>query len=430
MRIAVIGLWHLGTVTAACLASVGHKVTAIDPDANVVAGLLAGELPVQEPGLAPLIEAQVRSGNLRFSSQLEAVGGNEVAWLAFDTPVDEHDVADVDSVIDKAIALLPFMATGAIMLVSSQMPVGSVARLEKHHKELALKNRVRFACAPENLRLGKAIEVFLEPDRVVVGVRLREDRDLLESIWSPFTPQIEWMSVESAEMTKHAINAFLATSVAFANEIARICERVGADAIEVERGLKSDLRIGRRAYLHPGAAYGGGTLARDITFLQDVASSNGVEPAVFKGVKTSNDLHQNWLYDHFLWCVGRPRGKTVAVLGLTYKAGTSALRRSKALETCSWLCGEGASVMAYDPTVQVRQPEIPPAVHLAATPEEALDQADVLLVATEWPQFQALLPETLVQRMKSALVIDPSGHLERTLGHDGRIRYHSVGRNR
>src|ERR1035441_10740536 len=114
MRIAVIGLWHLGTVTAACLASVGHKVTAIDPDANVVAGLLAGELPVQEPGLAPLIEAQVRSGNLRFSSQLEAVGGNEVAWLAFDTPVDEHDVADVDSVIDKAIALLPFMATGAI----------------------------------------------------------------------------------------------------------------------------------------------------------------------------------------------------------------------------------------------------------------------------------------------------------------------------
>jgi UDPglucose 6-dehydrogenase len=430
MRIAVIGLWHLGTVTAACLASVGHTVTAIDPDANVVAGLLAGELPVQEPGLAPLIEAQVRSGNLRFSSQLEAVGGNEVAWLAFDTPVDEHDVADVDSVIDKAIALLPFMATGAIMLVSSQMPVGSVARLEKHHKELALKNRVRFACAPENLRLGKAIEVFLEPDRVVVGVRLREDRDLLESIWSPFTAQIEWMSVESAEMTKHAINAFLATSVAFANEIARICERVGADAIEVERGLKSDLRIGRRAYLHPGAAYGGGTLARDITFLQDVASSNGVEPALFKGVKTSNDLHQNWLYDHFLRCVGRPRGKTVAVLGLTYKAGTSALRRSKALETCSWLCGEGASVMAYDPTVQVRQPEIPPAVHLAATLEEALDQADVLLVATEWPQFQALLPETLVQRMKSALVIDPSGHLERTLGHDGRIRYHSVGRNR
>jgi UDPglucose 6-dehydrogenase len=387
-------------------------VTAIDPDANV------------------MIEAQVKSGNLQFSSQLEDVAGSEVAWIAFDTPVDDNDVADVDSVIDKAIALLPFMATSAIMLVSSQMPVGSVARLEKHYKELALKNRVRFACAPENLRLGKAIEVFLEPDRVVVGVRSREDRDLLESIWSPFTAQIEWMSVESAEMTKHAINAFLATSVAFANEIARICERVGADAIEVERGLKSDLRIGRRAYLHPGAAYGGGTLARDITFLQDVASNNGVEPALFKGVKASNDLHQNWLYDQFLRWVGSPRDKTVAVLGLTYKAGTSALRRSKALETCNWLCGEGASVMAYDPTVQVRQPEIPPAVHLAATPEEALDQADVLLVATEWPQFQTLLPETLVQRMKSALVIDPSGHLERTLGHDGRIRYHSVGRNR
>jgi UDPglucose 6-dehydrogenase len=430
MRIAVVGLWHLGTVTAACLASVGHHVTAIDPDANVIAGLQVGELPVQEPGLAQMIEAQVRSGNLQFSSQLEAVAGSEVAWIAFDTPVDDNDVADVNSVIDQAIALLPFMSTGAIMLVSSQMPVGSVARLEKHFKDLALNNRVRFACAPENLRLGKAIEVFLEPDRVVVGVRSREDKELLESIWKPFTAQIEWMSVESAEMTKHAINSFLATSVAFANEIARICERVGADAIEVERGLKSDLRIGRRAYLHPGAAYGGGTLARDITFLHNVASSNGVEPALFKGVKASNDLHQDWLYDHFLRWVGPPRGKTVAVLGLTYKAGTSALRRSKAVETCSWLCGEGASVRAYDPTVTVRPPEIPHGVHLAATMEAALDQADVLLVATEWPQFQALLPETLVDRMKSALVIDPSGHLERTLGHDGRIRYHAVGRNR
>ena len=430
MRIAVVGLWHLGTVTAACLASVGHTVTAIDPDENVVAGLQVGELPVQEPELAQMIEAQVRSGNLRFSSHLDAVAGNEVTWIAFDTPVDENDVADVDSVIHGAITLLPMMSTGAIMLVSSQLPVGSIARLEKHYKDLALDNRVRFACAPENLRLGKAIEVFLKPDRVVVGVRSSEDRDLLGSIWKPFPTQIEWMSVESAEMTKHAINAFLATSVAFANEIARICERVGADAIEVEHGLKSDLRIGRRAYLHPGAAYGGGTLARDITFLRTVASSNGVEPALFNGVKASNDLHQNWLYSQFLRYVGPPRGKTVAVLGLTYKPGTSALRRSKALETCGWLCDKGASVKAYDPAVPVRRPEIPPAVHVAATPEAALDQADALVVATEWPQFRALLPETLVQRMKSALVIDPFGHLEETLGHDGRIRYHSVGRSR
>src|ERR1035437_6213751 len=212
MRIAVVGLWHLGTVTAACLASVGHKVTAIDPDANVVAGLQAGELPVQEPGLAQMIEEQARSGNLRFSSQMEAVAGHEVTWIAFDTPVDDNDVADVDSVIQRAIALLPMMSTGAIMLVSSQMPVGSVARLEKHYNDLALDNRVRFACAPENLRLGKAIEVFLQPDRVVVGVRSCEDRDFLGLVWQPFTTNIEWMSVESAEMTKHAINAFLATS--------------------------------------------------------------------------------------------------------------------------------------------------------------------------------------------------------------------------
>lgn len=430
MRIAVVGLWHLGTVTAACAAAAGHEVTAIDENAGVVTGLQQGTLPVEEPGLAQMIQAQTASGRLRFCSQPEAVSGHEVVWITFDTPVDDNDVADTEYVFSRCIALLPLMSNDALMLVSSQMPVGSIARLEDHYRGLSAPKGLRFAYSPENLRLGKALDVFMRPDRVVVGVRSAADRERLTPVWAPFTGQIEWMSVESAEMTKHAINAFLATSVAFINEIARVCERVGADATEVERGLKSDSRIGSRAYLHPGSAFAGGTLARDVVFLRQAASRAGIHPALFNGVMESNHLHQNWLQTRFEQCVGDPRGKTIAVLGLTYKPGTSTLRRSNAVEICRWLSAKGARVTAYDPAVTSAAPEIAGVLQLADSIETAVSGADALLIATEWPEFRAVAPDTLAHRMNSPVVIDPFGLLEKTLGGDARIRYYTVGRQR
>src|SRR5437016_5543607 len=265
MRIAVVGLWHLGTVTASCLAAAGHEVTAIDEDSQLISELRKGKPPIEEPGLPQLVEAQIQTGRLRFSSQLQPVSNHDVVWVTLDTPIDQNDIGDVDYVFGRSLALLPLMANDGTMLISSQIPVGTVARLERSHQNLSLGNRIRFAYSPENLRLGKAIETFMKPDRVVVGIRSAEDRERLQPIWWPLTDRVEWMSVESAEMTKHAINTFLAMSIAFANEVARICEEVGADAVEVERGLKSDLRIGQRAYLRPGAAFAGGTLARDLT---------------------------------------------------------------------------------------------------------------------------------------------------------------------
>jgi UDPglucose 6-dehydrogenase len=430
MRIVVAGLWHLGTVTAACLAAMGHKVTAFDEDPSVISALQEGNLPVEEPGLRELIETQVRSGQLSLTSDTGSVSGKEVVWIAFDTPVDENDIADVENVFQRAAVLLPVMSEAAIMLVSSQMPTGSVARLEKYYKDLSLTNHIRFACAPENLRLGRAIQTFMRPDRVVVGVRSSEDKRLLLPIWKPLSCPIEWMSIESAEMTKHAINAFLATSVAFINELSRICEQVGADAGEVERGLKSDLRIGRGAYLHPGAAFAGGTLARDVMFLRKIALQNGIDPALFDGVKASNDIHQNWFQTRFMEYLGDPRGQTVAVLGLTYKPGTSTLRRSSAVEACVWLLRKGARVMAYDPEITGGKPDIPELVQLADAAERALNGADSLLVGTAWPEFLLLSPDAVVARMKSPIVFDPSGHLEDTLGKDQRILYYSVGRGR
>ncbi len=427
MRIAVIGLWHLGTVTAACLASAGHDVVAIDDDAAVIEGLENGIVPVEEPGLPELITKERQSGRLRFCSDEAAVSEAEVVWIAYDTPVDENDVGDYESVIEWCVALFPFLRHDAIMLVSSQLPVGSLAAIEKRYRSFSHAGQVRFACAPENLRLGRSVDIFLNPDRVVVGVRSPEDKSRLAPIWAPFASKIEWMSVESAETTKHAINAFLATSVAFINEIARICEVVDADAMEVERGLKSDSRIGHRAYLHPGPAFGGGTLARDLGFLANVACRHGVRTPLIEGIKLSNQEHQSWLQGGFMRWVGEATGKRVAVLGLTYKPGTSALRRSKALDVCRWLLSEGASVIAYDPTVTGRHAGIPEAVQLAETAEEVLDGADALLITTEWPQFRQLSGDDMVSRMKSAVVIDPSAHLKAVVGSDRRIRYYCIG---
>ena len=246
MDVAVAGLWHLGTVTAACLAKAGLRVRAFDQDIDIVLGLQEGRLPVAEPGLADLTARCMSDGLLSFSNDPAAVAA-DVVWITYDTPVDEQDRADVSFVMNSIAVLFPYLKHDSLVIVSSQLPVGSTARLEAMYRAAHPDGKASFAYSPENLRLGKAIEVFARPDRVVVGIRSEADRARIASLLAPFTDRVEWMSVESAEMTKHALNAFLATSIVFINEVAALCERVGVDVREVERGLKSDIRIGQRA---------------------------------------------------------------------------------------------------------------------------------------------------------------------------------------
>ncbi|MCC6190925.1 MAG: UDP-glucose/GDP-mannose dehydrogenase family protein, partial [Anaerolineales bacterium] len=293
MNVCVFGLWHLGSVTAACLAAAGHNVTGLDPDPAVVAGLADGCPPLFEPGLEALVRAGLAGGRLRFTSEAaEALAGAEVAWVTDDTPVDDDDRADVDFVVERVTGLFPHLAAGALVLISSQVPVGTTRRLEQAYAAAFPGGSASFAYSPENLRLGGAIKAFREPDRVVAGVRRPADRERVARLLAPFTGRVEWMSVESAEMTKHALNAFLATSVAFINEVAALSEQVGADAKEVERGLKSEARIGPRAYLSPGAAFAGGTLARDVAFLTAIGAERAVPTPLLAGVRASNDAHK------------------------------------------------------------------------------------------------------------------------------------------
>ena len=275
---------------------------------------------------------------------------------------------------------------------------------------------LRFACVPENLRLGRAIEVFTHTDRFVAGVRDERDRAQLEPLLSRFTERIEWMGVESAEMTKHALNAFLATSVAFINEVAAICERVGANGAEVARGLKSEARIGPRAYLSPGDAFAGGTLARDIVFLGALADREGLPARLVTGVRESNLAHREWAWRTLESRFGDGlAGRRIAVWGLTYKPGTSTLRRSSALALCERLADVGAAVVAYDPAIDRLSTEHS-GVALAADPLAAVWGADALVVSTPWPEFRDIDLDAALSAMTGSLVIDAGGYLAGDLG--------------
>jgi len=412
MKVCVVGLWHLGSVTAACLSSDGHQVYGLDFDAQVIDGLSQGKAPLFEPGLDELVQKGIQAQTLRFTTDPElAARDAAVIWLTYDTPVDEDDRADVDYVIERMSRLFPYLQNGQEVLVSSQLPAGSCRRLqEMFEKAYPNQKTVGFSCSPENLRLGKAISVFTQPDRVVIGTRTEKSQAVFKELLSPFTDRIEWMGVESAEMTKHALNAFLATSVTFINEIAVLCEQVGADAKEVERGLKTEARIGPKAYLGPGGAFAGGTLARDIAFLSQLGEKYQQPIHIFPAVKASNDAHKLWHLRHLEKSLGGVRGKTIAVWGLTYKPGTNTLRRSSAIELCQSLLAQGAKVQAHDPSLKTLPGEFSE-IQLCASVDEAAQNADALVIATEWPDYKNVRLNETLQKMNNFLVLDANRFL-------------------
>ena len=427
MKVCVLGLWHLGSVTAACLASVGHEVTGLDSNSGIVEKLQKAEPPVSEPGLDGLIREGINAGQLRFTSDAKiAISSTEVLWVTYDTPVDENDQADVEFVFEEVLKLLSFLSIDTTVLVSSQLPVGSIRRFEDISAEKYPEKNIRFAYSPENLRLGKSLDVFLHPDRVIIGVRRQEDREILNRLLGPITDNILWMGVESAEMTKHAINAFLGMSITFINEIASICENIGADAHEVETGLKSETRIGPAAYLSPGAAFAGGTLARDIEFLKYIGSLNNLVNPLISAVRKSNDEHKKWIQRRLVAVLGNLKGKRIAVWGLTYKPGTNTLRRSLSVEMCNWLQEQGAEIAVHDPS----KCELPDnwlgAVVRSKTPLEALEGACALVIATQWPEYREINVSD-VENIAGQFAVFDSNRFLSDFNKSSVISYYSVG---
>jgi UDPglucose 6-dehydrogenase len=421
MKIVVLGLWHLGCVTAACAAKF-ESVIGLDFDSAVVAELQNGRPPLFEPGLAELINEGLQSKRLTFSSDpAQACRDAGLLLVCYDTPVDDNDVADLAPVIDGIGRCVPHLRPGTLILISSQIPAGTCRALEGRFPDH------RFAYSPENLRLGKALSIFTNADRIILGVRTEADAKELEPLLTNFTQNLIVVRTESAEMIKHAINSFLASSIAFMNEISRICEEVGADAKEVERGLKSEPRIGPGAYLSPGGPFAGGTLARDVVALTKIGQEKGEPLVLVPAIKLSNDQHKLWAIQKLQEELGELAGRSVAILGLTYKPGTDTLRRSLAIELCRELVKKGASVRAYDPIVAALPDDLA-GVTLSRNLEEVVIGADAALVCTEWPQIREADWERILSASKGLVVIDANGFLAQAVGKLEGVRYRQVGK--
>jgi UDPglucose 6-dehydrogenase len=418
MNITILGLWHLGCVTAACCAE-RFPVQGLDFETDLIDRLKQGQPPISEPGLEELVQSGLRKGSLSFSTDLAKVCANtDLLWVCFDTPVDEQDRADVEFVLSRLRRCLADLPAGAIVLISSQMPVGTCKKLSTEFPQFS------FACSPENLQLGRALDAFRKPDRIIVGVREEAVRSKLQGLLGHFCSNLLIVSPESAEMTKHALNSFLALSVSFINEIARVCELVGADARQVEAGLKSDVRIGPRAYLSPGPAFAGGTLARDVAMLTELGKQFNERLLLIPAIKQSNDQHKEWTLLKLQRLLTELKGRTVAVLGLTYKPFTDTLRRSSSVELCRGLVERSGLVRAYDPAI--KQLDMP-GVILCPSAAEAMRGADAAVLATPWPEFRQLDWLAAIRQMNRALVLDAHGFVKEQMRALPEADYHTVG---
>jgi UDPglucose 6-dehydrogenase len=269
--------------------------------------------------------------------------------------------------------------------------------------------------------------MFRNPERIVVGTRAAGEHPRLRQLLEPFSRNLVWMSNESAEMTKHALNSFLANSIAFANEIGALCEENGADSKAVEIGLKTDRRIGPYAYLGAGGPFAGGTLGRDLSFLIDSAEQAGIPIPLLESIRRSNDFHKNWPRRKLESVLGTLPGRSVAVLGLTYKPGTDTLRRSVAVELCHWLWDRQVCVNAFDPAVRQLPEDLNRRITLCHSASEALQGCDAAVIATEWPEFRELAAQDLIQQMKTPVVLDANRFLEKTLAGTSALVYIAVG---
>ncbi len=425
MKICVYGLWHQGAVAAACLADAGFEVRGVDPSAVTAEALSRGKVPVFEPGLENLIKKGLRSGRLSFSPDLkDALKGADLLWGAFDTPVGSGDRPDGGSVERKLRDAFRLLKPGQAVMISSHLPVGTARRLDR----LARRGRNPLCCVPENLRLGSALRDFMRPARIVAGTRDGRPAPRVEKVLGRLKAPIRWVGFESAEMAKHGLNAYLASSVAFANELARLCEATGADFREVEGALRSDPRIGRGAYLSGGLAFSGGTLGRDLRCLSDTARRAESGPSLWDGIRNSNRRHSDWLARRLLGRLFSARGKVIAFLGLTYKPGTDTLRRSGPLALARRLAAAGAEIRAFDPRLGVA--EKIRGVRLCSSWREAARGADAVVVAKNDGAFLGISPAALRGAMRRPLVFDPARFLEETLGGASGVEYLSFGRGK
>lgn len=410
MRIAVVGTGYVGLVTGTCFADSGNAVTCLDINADKIARLNRGEIPIYEPGLEELVERNAKAGRLTFTTDTAAaIRGAEVVFLAVGTPPAADGSADLSALWAVVQTIAPHLDARAVVVTKSTVPVGTCAGIEQRLKA-ALGRDCRVASNPEFLKEGAAIEDFQKPDRVVVGVRSPEVADILRSIYAPFlrteNPFLV-MSPESSEMTKYVANALLATKISFINEVANLCERMEADIDDVRRGIGHDSRIGF-AFLFPGAGYGGSCFPKDVQALASMARSKGLSPRILTAVHETNLAQKQVLGEKIgAWFRGNLAGKKVAVWGLAFKPRTDDVRDAPAIDLIERLLAGGADVTVYDPEAMDNvHAGFGDRLRYAAGALDALDGADCLAIVTEWGDFRRPDFDAMAARMKAKVIFD------------------------
>lgn len=411
MKIAMIGTGYVGLVSGACFSEFGHTVTCVDKDASKIDGLHKGVMPIYEPGLDALVARNCDAGRLFFTTDLkEAMNGAEAVFIAVGTPSRRGDGhADLQYVFAAVEELTDHIDSYTVIVTKSTVPVGTGAEIKKRLTGKLDDTLYSVASNPEFLREGAAIEDFMRPDRVVVGVECEKAQAVMQELYRPLfineTP-IVFTNRETAEVIKYAANAFLATKISFINEMADLCEKVGADVQMVSKGIGLDNRIGRK-FLHAGPGFGGSCFPKDTRALVHSADDYGVPMQIVRSVVDVNETRKLAMADKVIAaCGGSVEGKRVAVLGLTFKPNTDDMRESPSLDIIPALQKAGATIQAHDPKGMKEAKEMLTDVAFFDDPYDAMADADALVIVTEWNQFRALDFDRVLEQLATPILID------------------------
>lgn len=415
MKIAVIGTGYVGLVTGTCFSEVGIDVTCIDVDQKKIENLKKGIMPIYEPGLEEMVLRNVEKGRLQFSTNLaESIKGCDVAFIAVGTPPGEDGSADLKYVLAVAREIGQNIDEFCVVVTKSTVPVGTAQKVKAAVQEELTKRGVdvpyAVASNPEFLKEGAAIDDFLKPDRIVIGVESKQAEDMMRKLYKPFLLNghpIIFMDVPSAEMTKYAANSMLATKISFMNDIANLCEIMGADVNMVRKGIGSDGRIGNK-FIYPGIGYGGSCFPKDVKALIKTAKDNGYTMQILESVESVNEAQKSVLFNkiikHFN---GNLKGKTFAMWGLSFKPKTDDMREAPSLVIIEKLLAAGANVKAYDPVAMKEAKHIlGEQIEYTKNENNALIDADALLIVTEWPDFRSPDFQVVKKLMKGNAIFD------------------------
>ena len=433
MKVVMIGAGYVGLVSGACFSEFGVDVACVDKDANRIRELVEGRIPIYEPGLEDLVRDNSKAGRLSFSTDLaSAMAGAEAVFIAVGTPSRRGDGhADLSYVYQAAREIAAALNGYTVIVTKSTVPVGTGRRVAEIIREVRPDAQFDVVSNPEFLREGSAINDFMRPDRVVIGTETERARDVMRRLYRPLylieTP-IVFTGLETSELIKYAANSFLATKITFINEIADLCEKVGADVHDVARGIGLDGRIGRK-FLHPGPGFGGSCFPKDALALVRTAQEAEAPLRIIETVVASNDARKVSMVSRVTAaCGGNVRGKTVAVLGLTFKPNTDDMRDSPSLMILPRLLEQGAKVRAFDPEGMNEARKLMPEVEYCGSAEDAMSGADCLLLLTEWNEFRALDPRRIKALLGKPVVVDLRNVYNPAEMHGAGLTYTSIGR--